>query len=61
LGDIRHNFADISRLEKALGLKPQVSLDDGLRRFCDWALAQPVPEDSLDQANSELAARKLMG
>jgi dTDP-L-rhamnose 4-epimerase len=61
LGDIRHNVADITRLREVLGYTPQVSLHDGLRRFCDWVLTQPLPDDLLDRANSELKARKLMG
>lgn len=61
LGDIRHNVADITRLREVLGYTPQVSLRDGLRRFCDWVRAQPLPEDLLDRANAELKARRLMG
>jgi dTDP-L-rhamnose 4-epimerase len=61
LGDIRHNVADITRLREVLGYTPQVSLRDGLARFCDWVLAQPLPEDLLDRANAELKDRKLMG
>jgi dTDP-L-rhamnose 4-epimerase len=61
LGDIRHNFADIERLKNLLGYTPRVSLEEGLRRFADWVLTQPLPEDLLDKANSELRARKLMG
>lgn len=60
LGDIRHNVADITRLREVLGYTPQVSLRDGLRRFCNWVLTQPLPEDLLDRANAELKARKLM-
>ena len=61
LGDIRHNVADVTRLREVLGYTPQVNLQDGLRRFCDWVLTQPLPEDLLDRANAELKARKLMG
>lgn len=60
LGDIRHNWADISRLESLLGLKPEVTLEEGLRRFAAWVLEQPLPEDRLDRANDELRARNLM-
>ena len=60
IGDIRHNFADISLLESVTGFRPQVSLDAGLRRFSDWVGSQPIPQDLLDQANAELRARKLM-
>ena len=61
VGDIRHNFADISRFEAITGFKPRISLEEGLRRFCDWVSAQPLPDDLLDTANAELVARKLMG
>ena len=61
VGDIRHNFADIGRLAETMDYRPSVSLEEGLRRFCDWVATQPVPEDLLEKANSELRARKLMG
>lgn len=61
LGDIRHNMADIGRLEQHLGLQPAIDLDTGLRRFAEWVLTQPLPEDQLAKANAELAARNMMG
>ena len=60
VGDIRHNFADISRLQHITGFRPKISVEDGVRRFCDWVERQPIPEDLLDKANAELKARKLM-
>ena len=60
VGDIRHNFADISRLESVLGFKPSVSIEQGMRRFAEWVQSQPVPEDLLERANAELKARKLL-
>lgn len=60
LGDIRHNFADISRLEKVISFVPSVSIDVGLKRFADWVNSQPIPEDLLDKANAELRDRNLM-
>jgi dTDP-L-rhamnose 4-epimerase len=60
LGDIRHNFADISRLERVTGFRPQISLEIGLKRFAGWVADQRVPQDLLDRANAELKARKLM-
>ena len=61
IGDIRHNFADVSRLSGMLGYEPKVDLSEGLKRFCDWVLTQPLPEDQLGRANAELKIRKLMG
>lgn len=60
IGDIRHNYADVSRLKNILGLVPKVSLKEGLKRFADWVEQQPVPVDMLDKANQELRDRKLM-
>ncbi|WP_445191799.1 NAD-dependent epimerase/dehydratase family protein [Sphingomonas sp. Tas61C01] len=61
LGDIRHNVADVRRLELVLGVRPAVDLRTGLSLFADWAGAQPLPEDRLAEANDELRARNLMG
>jgi dTDP-L-rhamnose 4-epimerase len=60
IGDIRHNFADIAKLESVLGLRPAISVEQGMRRFAEWVQTQPVPKDLLDRANAELKARKLM-
>jgi len=60
IGDIRHNFADISTAGKVLGFSPRISVEDGMRRFAKWVATQPIPEDMLAQANAELKARKLM-
>jgi len=35
-GDIKHSFADITRLENTLQFKPPVLLEEGLRRTVDW-------------------------
>lgn len=61
LGDIRHNIADVSRLQAKLGISPQVGLDEGISRFAKWVSKQAVPDDLLGLANKELASRKLMG
>jgi len=61
VGDIRHNFAYVGALEETTGFRPTIALEVGMRRFCDWVSQQPVPRDLLDQANSELKARRMMG
>ncbi len=35
-GDIKHSLADISRAEAALGYKPAVDFEEGLRRTVEW-------------------------
>jgi dTDP-L-rhamnose 4-epimerase len=64
LGDIRHNFADITAIDRLLGFVPQVSLEEGIARFVGWVKTQRVvqngAEDGLDRANRELIERGLM-
>lgn len=60
-GDIRHCYADLSRVRQELGFEPAISLEDGLRGFCDWALTLPVPDDRSEAAMAELNARALGG
>jgi len=36
LGDVRRSVLDVSRIERELGWRPQVSLDDGLQRTWAW-------------------------
>ena len=64
LGDIRHNYADMSATGQALGFSPKVPLEQGMARFVSWVKTQPLiqngPEDGLDRANRELIERGLM-
>jgi nucleoside-diphosphate-sugar epimerase len=39
-GDIKHSLADISKAEAALGYKPVVDFEDGLRRTVEWYRTQ---------------------
>ena len=64
LGDIRHNFADISAIGQLLAFSPKVPLEEGIARFVRWVKTQPIvqngAEDGLDRANRELIERGLM-
>lgn len=42
LGDIRHNVADVTRLETVLGMRPATAFADGLHAFLSWAQGQAV-------------------
>lgn len=60
IGDIRHCYADLTKIREALGFKPAVNLESGLERFVAWVRTQPVEQDGLDRANKELIDRGLM-
>ena len=59
VGDIRHCYADLGRLRSVLGITPQITLLQGLTRFCEWAHGQPVQVDRLDAATEELRKKGL--
>ena len=62
MGDIRHNIADMARLEQVLRFVPKVPFKQGLSHFLGWA-AEQAPEDKAAYLRSvnELAGRGLMG
>lgn len=45
LGDIRHNYADLSKIKRKLGYTPIFSFEHGLRAFCQWVENQEIHED----------------
>jgi len=59
-GDIRHNFADLSKTCQAVGFRPRFNFQEGLGKFLDWAAAQaPVPA-AHDTSLYELRERGLL-
>lgn len=62
MGDIRHNIADVTKIEQVLGFVPSVPFRLGLENFLSWA-AEQAPEDKAAYLRSvtELVGRGLMG
>ena len=59
LGDIRHNFADISKINKKLGFVPIISFCEGIDRFSKWVLEQKIQEDKLSDSLNEMKKKGL--
>ena len=59
LGDIRHNFADISLARNILGFKPKWSFADGIAQFCKWVDKQEVQEDKYEASIEEMKSKGL--
>ncbi len=60
LGDIRHNYADMKKIEELLGFRPVVSFSEGLRLFTEWVNAQEVQTSRYDESIAEMKAKGLM-
>jgi dTDP-L-rhamnose 4-epimerase len=58
-GDIRHCYADISRIQRALGYRPKVSLEEGMADLARWTADQQAT-DLVDRATEELAVKGLV-
>ncbi len=59
LGDIRHNYADISLARRVLGFDPQWPFDKGIARFAAWVDSQEVHEDLYDASIAEMKSKGL--
>ncbi|MBI4243139.1 MAG: SDR family NAD(P)-dependent oxidoreductase [Planctomycetes bacterium] len=58
-GDIRHCTSDITKIQKRLGYKQTITLDDGLKKLYEHYKKQKI-EDHFDKAYKELKDKKLV-
>lgn len=59
LGDIRHNFADLSKIKNKLGFQVQFNFETGLSKFVEWVKSQEVMEDNYSKTIDEMKAKGL--
>jgi dTDP-L-rhamnose 4-epimerase len=57
-GDIRHCYADISKIRRTLGYEPRVRFEEGVHELVAWIRQEPA-KDRVDLAYRELAERGL--
>ena len=57
-GDVRHCYADISKIQQLLGYSPTIELEEGIDDLIGWAQGQAA-QDRFDDAAAELAKRGL--
>lgn len=57
-GDIRHCYADISKIRERIGYEPKVKFEDGITDLTDWVKKQTVT-DGFEKARKELESRGL--
>ncbi len=58
-GDIRHCFADISKIKSRLGFEPSVSFEEGMKEIIEWSQSVKA-EDRFDEATRELKKKGLI-
>ena len=60
LGDIRHNYADMSKIKDLLQFEPQVFFEEGIQKFTKWVLSQEIEEDNLEASLVEMKKKGLL-
>ena len=60
LGDIRHNYADMSKIKNLLHFEPQVFFKEGIQKFTKWVLSQEIEEDNLEASLVEMKKKGLL-
>lgn len=60
LGDIRHNFADLEKIERVLGFVPSIDIEQGIARFVDWVEKQQSSKDNYEKSLYELEEKGLL-
>lgn len=59
LGDIRHNYADLTKIKSKLGFEPKYSFEAGLKEFTNWVNTQEVEKDNYQKSIDEMKAKGL--
>ena len=59
LGDIKDNYADLTKIQTKLGFKPKVDFEEGIKKFTKWVNAQEVVEDQYEKSINEMKEKGL--
>ncbi len=59
LGDIRHNYADLTKIKDLLGFTPKINFKEGIKFFCQWVNGQVIKEDKYQQSIDEMKQKGL--
>ena len=58
-GDIRHCFADLTKIKECIGFVPQYGIERGLKKFCEWVSNHPIEQDNYERSIAEMKQRGL--
>lgn len=60
LGDIRHCFADVQKINSLLGFIPKVSFEEGVQKFVYWVNQQNTFVDLYEKSLDEMRTKKML-
>jgi dTDP-L-rhamnose 4-epimerase len=60
VGDIRHCFADISRIERVFGFRPRRDFESGMAELIEWSKRAARPEDRSGESMAALERGRLI-
>lgn len=60
LGDIRHNYADLTKINNILGFIPEYDFQKGICEFVEWVNTQEIMEDKYASSIIELEKKGLI-
>ncbi|HET6275572.1 MAG TPA: NAD-dependent epimerase/dehydratase family protein [Candidatus Cybelea sp.] len=60
VGDIRHCFPDLGKIEREFGFKPRRTFDEGMQELITWVGATKTPIDRTQASVAELERQKLL-
>lgn len=60
LGDIRHNYADTTKIKKLLAFKHEYDFKKGLKKFTDWVNSQQVQQSKYEDSINEMRSKGLL-
>jgi dTDP-L-rhamnose 4-epimerase len=59
LGDIRHNYADLTKITTKLGYIPKFNFEQGIQQFAKWVSTQEIQESKYDASIAEMKEKGL--
>jgi len=60
IGDIRHNYADLTKIKRLLNFDPKYSFDQGIRKFVEWVNTQEVRQGRYEESIHEMKEKGLL-
>ena len=54
IGDIRSNYADLTKIKEKLGYEPKINFKEGIKKFVKWVEKQGIKNDLYEESIKEI-------